>query len=279
VTPVDGEPFELGDYRRVLFDVDGTLLLGAKLLPGAAQFVSLCRNAGIELCFGSNVSFLIGESLVDRLRAAGIDARVGEGLTGIEVLASELKRESDAVVVLAPAPVRAILSDLGVTVLEPALTERAGAGLGVVAVAGFSSDVTAAEVESVAGLIGPDTVVYVNNLDPGMVTDRGVTPASGEVLRRLTESVAHDLRVIVTGKPAQSFVDAVEAVFMTTGPTLVVGDSVPADIALADVAGWSSLLVGSVGGSQAAGSGDARPTFVATDLAAVLDSTALDSTV
>lgn len=267
--------FDLGEYRRVLFDVDGTLLLGAKPLLGAAQFVRVCRNAGMALCFGSNVSFLTGQSLVDRLRAGGIDARVGEGLTGIEVLGSELTKGSDppvvgTVAVLGPAPVRAILSDLGVRVLEPASLDCEGARPRVVAVAGFSSEVSDAEVDAVARLVGPGTVVYVNNLDPGMVTDTGVTPASGEILRRLTQSVGQDLRVIVTGKPARSFVEAVESLFESTGPTLVIGDSMASDIGLAAQAGWDSLLVGCVDASRTQEQPNIGPTFVATDLAAVL---------
>ncbi|MBI2466693.1 MAG: hypothetical protein HYV62_02545, partial [Candidatus Rokubacteria bacterium] len=41
-------------YKGFIFDLDGTLYLGERLLPGAARVIAALREAGRRLCFLSN---------------------------------------------------------------------------------------------------------------------------------------------------------------------------------------------------------------------------------
>lgn len=238
--PREPTPANLARYDRVLLDVDGTLLLGDVALPGAAAFVAQLRAARAGLCFGTNASFLTGETLIARLQSAGIDARPGEAVTGIEVLAQTVG--PSPVVSLAPEPIWVLLDGLGVDQLEPSMLDANGPPLSAVLVAGFADDTDPGAVSAVALRVGPETDVYVTSLDAGMVTATGIVPGPSRTVETLCAESGLTLKTIATGKPSPWFSRAVESILGERGAMLAVGDS-PADIVGAERAGWDSLLV------------------------------------
>ncbi len=257
-------PADLERYERVLLDVDGTLLLGDVALPGAAEFVTRLRRAGARLCFGTNASFLTGETLIARLQSAGIDARPGEAVTGIEVLAAALAQDvgNEPVVSLAPEPVWLLLEALGVEQLAPSVLPASAPPLSVVVVAGFADDTDPGAVSAVALRVGPDTDVYVTSLDAGMVTATGIIPGPTRTVATLCAESGLALKTIATGKPSLWFSRAVLSILGDRGAMLAVGDSA-ADVVGAETAGWDSLLV-LTGGISDPSECAVAPTMVAT---------------
>ena len=71
----------LSGYGGVLFDLDGTLYRGDTALPGAADFVRACRDAGLKVAFGTNNALLERDRIAARLQGMGIDADPDELVT------------------------------------------------------------------------------------------------------------------------------------------------------------------------------------------------------
>jgi len=265
----------LDDYDRVLFDIDGTLLIDFDALPGAVRFVEAARQAGVSVCFGTNASFLRGGDVIARLRRAGIGARTGEAVTAIEVLAHLVLADGDGspIPVLAPTTVHRVLSELGVPFVDVAEMEPSDRPLDRLVVAGIASGIDTGIVERTGDLVGMCTKVYVTNVDAGMLTGRGFLPGPAAIVQQLERRCGHPLDLMVAGKPSNAFAAAVNAIVPSDGLTLVVGDTVGADVALAQMLHWDSLLVLS-GATSAADLRELdvedRPTMVVDNLDALL---------
>lgn len=261
----------LDDYDRVLFDIDGTLLIDFDALPGAAEFVDAARQANVAVCFGTNASFLRGGEVITKLRRAGIGARDGEAVTAIEVLANLVVADSadSPIPVLAPTMVHRVLHELRVPFVDVADLGPDDGPLDRLVIAGIALGVDTTVVERTAGLVDQRTTVYVTNLDAGMFTGNGFLAGPAAILQQLEQHCGHHLEVVVAGKPSIAFAAAVGEIAPSTGRTLVVGDTVGADVALARMLQWDSLLVLS-GATSAADVSELdiadQPTMVADDL-------------
>ncbi len=73
------EPLE--DIKGVLLDLDGTIFVGDRLIPGAADAVDALRRGGLPLRFGTNTSRMSRTALVSRLRKMGLELEPEEVFT------------------------------------------------------------------------------------------------------------------------------------------------------------------------------------------------------
>ncbi len=240
---------DLDGFERVVLDVDGTVLLGNRALPGAREFVEAFRSNGSTVCFATNASFATGETVARRLRAAGVPAEDHLVLTAIEVLAEYLRPQpgrtgpgSRAIAVLGSDPAFEILERSGLVVTRTRDREPEEPVTDLV-VAGMSHDVSDIEVEKAAAALAREVKVTVPNLDVGMVSSSGVLPGSATILARLARLAPGVLDVTDVGKPSTVFADAVDRVAPCRGRTLVVGDSLTSDIPLGADRSWESMLV------------------------------------
>ena len=67
---------KLTDTRLFLLDMDGTFYLGNRLLPGALEFIDICRAKGIDFLFLTNSSERSPRELGEKLSRLGIE--IGE---------------------------------------------------------------------------------------------------------------------------------------------------------------------------------------------------------
>ncbi|SVA96577.1 uncharacterized protein METZ01_LOCUS149431 [marine metagenome] len=86
-------PDHLEDIEGVLLDLDGTIFIGDRLVPGAADAVSALRRAGLPIRFGTNITRTPREDLVQRLQEMGLDLASEEVLTAPLVAASWLEKK------------------------------------------------------------------------------------------------------------------------------------------------------------------------------------------
>ena len=66
-------------------DMDGTLYLGDKLLPGAVDFVAALRNSGRKVLFLTNNSSKAGDIYFNKLSGMGFNPKPEEILTSGDV--------------------------------------------------------------------------------------------------------------------------------------------------------------------------------------------------
>jgi HAD superfamily hydrolase (TIGR01458 family) len=81
----------LAGVDGLLFDIDGVLLLGEEVIPGAAETIASLRARGIPLRFMTNTTIYCRYTLLDRLRARGFALALDDLYTATYVAARYLR--------------------------------------------------------------------------------------------------------------------------------------------------------------------------------------------
>jgi len=84
---------QLEEIHGVLLDLDGTVFVGDRLVPGAADAIVALRRGGLPLRFGTNTTRMSRSALVERLHRLGLDVDAEEVLTAPLAAASWLERK------------------------------------------------------------------------------------------------------------------------------------------------------------------------------------------
>ena len=252
-------------HDALLFDLDGTLFVGTRPLPGAPEAVASAAQAGSRIGYLTNNGSRNAAQVADHLRELGFRADESEVVTSGQAAARLLAERLEpgaAVLVVGTAALAGEVTKAGLS-----LTERADQARAVVQ--GHSPDTawrTLAEA-CLAIRAGADWVAC--NVDLTLPDERGELPGNGSMVAAL--AAATGTRPLVAGKPEAALYR--EAVSRTgANRPLMVGDRLDTDIAGAHAVDMASLLV-LTGVSDAdallAAPDTARPTYVAADLGAL----------
>ena len=84
---------QLEDIKGVLLDLDGTVFVGDRLVPGAADTITALRRSGISLRCGTNTTRMSRTSLVERMHRLGVELEPEELLTAPLAASSWLERK------------------------------------------------------------------------------------------------------------------------------------------------------------------------------------------
>src|SRR5262249_41526292 len=212
----------LGDIRLALLDLDGTVYVGTRPVPGAVDAVARLRELGVEVRFVTNTDSVTPRALCGRLAGMGIEAGESEVLTPV-VLARRLfdGLESPRLLALAAPGIRELLGSSLAAPGEPAThvlvcDPSYGAAY---------DDLDAAfrAVRAGAGLI-PTRVPRVAHRDDGEHLD------TGGFVRLLEYATGERARVL--GKPSPDFFRlALDTAGMAPELAVMVGDDLAADVA------------------------------------------------
>ncbi|MGH3939334.1 MAG: HAD-IIA family hydrolase [Pseudonocardiaceae bacterium] len=224
-------------YDAVLLDIDGTVVRGTAVVPGAPEVVNELRQGGTSVQFITNNAARGPAEVAEHLTALGVRTTTEEVLTS---------GQAAVAVLVAQLPVGAVVLVVGTEALS-ALVRTAGL-----------RSVTRVDEDPTAVLQGhsPTTgwvhlaeaclairagVMWVAcNVDRTLPTERGLLPGNGAMVAALR--AATDREPLVAGKPERPLLDT--AVNRTGAQrALVVGDRLDTDIAGACAAGLDSLLV------------------------------------
>src|SRR5262245_40938617 len=83
-------------YPGFIFDLDGTVYLGERLLSGATQAIEALRAAGRRVCFLSNKPIQSRADYAAKLTRLGVPATLDDVINSSYVLARHLAREAPA---------------------------------------------------------------------------------------------------------------------------------------------------------------------------------------
>lgn len=265
-----GQPFDaaqsvppLGNFGTVLFDLDGTLYIDGDPLPGAAEFVGRCVDAGCLVGYVTNLSLHPKAHCLDALERMGLQPIPRQVLTAVEVLLSTLEGEVTGrrLAIIAADHVREHLELAGYRVVD---LNREDPGDEVSAiVVGQVDHLTGDAAANADAALRAGVPVFASSTRGKMPTMLPGILSAGEVLSAVLHD--HRPRVVDCGKPSSYFSAAIDELLQTADPVLVVGDSLESDIALARDNGWSGLLLG-----PPVEDGPLVPDYWAPDLAAAL---------
>lgn len=236
--PAEATPFALPHAlpRAILCDLDGCLISGDRVLPGAVAFVA--RHAA-RLWIVSNNSTDTAETLSARLAGLGLAVEPGRillaGEAALERIAAE--RPGARVAFFAAASLRARGRALGISEAG-----EAGAPEAILLARDTGFDYEA--LRRLAVLAGAGVPLYVANPDaahPG--PDGGPVPETGALLAALC-AVVPGLAFEMVGKPAPFLFDlALARAGVAAEEAVLVGDNPETDGAGAARAGIAFLRV------------------------------------
>lgn len=232
------EPEKIEILRQaacLLFDMDGTIFLGDRLLPGAREMVDYLHERGIPHFFLTNNSSRSKLAYVDKLARLGLSVPAENIFTSGEATALYLKKQSPG----------ARLYVVGTPSLEEEFA-RFGFVLDKedpdYAVLGFDTTLTYEKLVRLCNFVRAGKPYIATHPDINCPVEGGFIPDIGAMMALVETSTGRQPDVIV-GKP---YAPVVEAVSEKTGfapeQIVMVGDRLYTDIALGK-AGLRTVLV------------------------------------
>ncbi|PCR90779.1 HAD-IIA family hydrolase [Natrinema ejinorense] len=226
------------DYEAVILDVDGTIVRGEELLPGATDGLRALEAAGCSRLLFSNNPTRGADHYGTKLAPHGIDIDPDAVLTSATVSAAYLAttHPGEAVYLVGEERLETILDDAAVELTaDPDAAE--------VVLGSFDSEFSFGTLwESLRALEG-EVAFYGTDPDVTIPVDGGEIPGSGAILAAM-EAVAGREADAILGKPSSiAATAAMDRLDADPSNTLVVGDRLNTDIALGSNAGMDTALV------------------------------------
>jgi len=227
----------LSSLRAFLLDMDGTVYLGTRLLPGAKGFFRLLARRGIPYLFFTNNSSRDRFLYRDKLVGMGLDVAPDQIITS---------GEATALYLTARTAYRRLYV-LGTPSLEE---EFRHAGLVLAdedvdaVVLGFDTTLTYAKLERACHLLRGGAAFIATHPDRVCPTERGPVPDCGSMIALLRKATG--VRPVVIGKPNRRMV---AMALRKLGPgyrprdVAIVGDRLYTDMRMGRRAGLTSILV------------------------------------
>ncbi len=230
--------FPAGKLKAVVFDLDGTIYLGSRLIAGADETVRFLREKGMRVLFYTNGSTRTREEVHARLAGLGIAADPGEIYTSAFAAADFLARRSlTCVYCIGAAGLKQEILGRGIVLAG----EPAGAKALVV---GLDPQFSLPQLAQAMPFREGGRPIIICNRDPSYPAGDGVfLPGCGAIVAAV-ESACERSADIIIGKPGTYMMEVLCADWGLEKDTLaVVGDSLDSDISMAHAFGCPSFLI------------------------------------
>lgn len=252
-------------YEAYAFDLDGTVYLGDRLLPGAGGAIAeLKRHA--RVIYVTNKPLQTPADYAAKLTSLGIETTSRDVVSSTDALVRYLARHAPAsrLFVIGEAPLLGLLEEAG----HPVVDEAGGVEVVVVA---FDRGFTYRKLQVAFDAVRRGARLVATNPDPYCPTPEGGLPDCAAMLAAVEAASGVRAEAIV-GKPSAHMAAAVlDRLGVPAAGVLLAGDRLATDIRMAKQAGMASALVltGASGPEEALNSPD-RPDYVLQTLAELL---------
>ncbi|WP_319403417.1 HAD-IIA family hydrolase [uncultured Anaeromusa sp.] len=247
----------LHNLKYFALDMDGTIYLGQKLLPGALDFLQYLKDSGRKHLFLTNNSSKHKHSYVEKLQKLGINATDKEVMTSGEATALYLQAHNMKQVYLLGTP------DLEDEFRQHGLTLTCDKPACVVL--GFDQTLTYAKLTEACHLLREGVPFIATHPDINCPTNErsGYLPDTGAMLKLIEASTGVTPQLII-GKPHQEIINVLmSTLHCTKEETAMVGDRLYTDIQLAANSGVCGVLVLSGESTRSdVATSSAKPTFI-----------------
>jgi len=225
-------------FGGIIFDLDGTLYRGDRVIQGAPDAIRRLRQAGCAVTFLSNKPLQPRESYAQKLTLLGIPAQPSDVLTSGHVLGRWLTAESPGarIYVLGEPPLMEEMRTFG-------LLPTDGTGPVDFVVASFDRTVDYQKINTAFQALRRGARLVATNADRTCPVEGGEIPDAAAVIGAL-EGCTGQRPELVAGKPSQLMIRAALARMELQPPQcLVVGDRLETDIRMGREAGAATALV------------------------------------
>jgi len=225
----------LDEINCFLLDMDGTIYLGDKLLPGAVDFLDLLKERDVNYLFLTNNSSKNANQYVKKLAKLDIHVNEDQILTSGEATAMYLKREHQ----------QASIFVVGTTLLKEVFRRydfKLVKEDPDIVVLGFDTTLTYEKLWKCCNYIRNGLPYIATHPDINCPTEDGFMPDIGSFIA-LIESSTGRLPDLVIGKPNREMVQAIlDWTGLKKDQIAMIGDRLYTDIALGK-SGIKTILV------------------------------------
>lgn len=224
--------------NTVIFDLDGTILLGNTPIEGAIKTVHALRAQGKRVLFLTNAASYSRRNLAIRLANIGFGTSPEETYGWAYLLAKYISRnhKGKKVYVVGEKGIFDEFADAGV----PVANEQ-GSDADIVAV-GLDRQLSYEKLSNAHAAIKRGALFIASNTDNTWPNERGTLPGTGSIVAALECSTGK--RPYVVGKPNSYAYEVMEKEnSLKKSEVIMVGDRVDTDIVFAKNSGILSALV------------------------------------
>ncbi len=225
---------ELKRINLFVLDMDGTIYLGEKILPGAIEFVHTARKMGKKVVFFTNNASKNPNNYVEKLNRMGFGATREDVVTAGDVTIEYLKQNKPGqpVYLVGTPALHKSFEEAGIEISENAN----------IVVSSFDTTLTYEKLVISCDLIRNGAEFYCTHPDYNCPTENGFIPDSGAIAALITASTNKTPKYF--GKPHKETADMISNLFgVPFSETAIVGDRLYTDIALGKNNGLMSVLV------------------------------------
>ncbi len=250
-------------YDGFVLDLDGTVYLGDRLIPGADRAVARLRAANRQVVFLSNKPLESRDAYAAKLTRPGIPTPADDVINSSLVLARFLARETPgaSVVAISEPPLIAELERVGIRV-----TDRPERARWVVISFDRTFDYQKLDLAFRAARHGAELIA--TNPDRTCPVDGGEVPDCAAMIGAVEGCTGQRVERIV-GKPSPvTIAAALERLELSADACLMVGDRPETDIRMGRTAGMDTALVlTGITREDRVPTTDDRPTYVLSSIA------------
>lgn len=221
--------------KNFLIDMDGVLISGKSLIPGADTFIENLKNKGIKFLVLTNNSIYTQVDLAHRLRTIGLDIEAEQIFTSAMATAAFMKsqKEKGSAFVIGETGLTVAIHNAGyiLTTQEPDFV-----------VLGETFDYAFQQVTKAVRLIVAGTPFIATNPDPTGPSEAGVVPACGAMAALIEK--ASGRKPFFCGKPNPFMMrSALNYLGVHSENTIMVGDRMDTDVIAGIQSGMETILV------------------------------------
>jgi len=224
-------------YRGWLFDLDGTIYLGERLIPGADEVVAALRAEGRRLAFLTNKPLETRAEYARKLARLGIPADVEEVITSSLVLARHLRGLDPGapVYVIGEPPLLAELRAHGFEVRDDERVRWV--------VIAFDRTFTYAKLNTALQAVKGGARLIATNPDRTCPVEGGEVPDCAGMIAAVEAVTDRKVETIV-GKPSPIILEvALSALGCAASESVIVGDRIETDMVMGKRLGLATILV------------------------------------
>ena len=229
-------------FSGYILDLDGTVYLGERAIPGAASTVSALRKNGSRIVFLTNKPLYQREDYAHKLSAMGIPAAVDDIINSSWVMANYLKEVSPgcSAYVIGEPPLCRELARAGIRVVDnPSIT---GYRVDYV-IASFDRTFDYAKLNNALQAIRNGARLIATNRDKTCPVESGEIPDAAGVVGAI-EGITGMKPEFIAGKPSDMVVrTALKVMGHQAADCLIAGDRLETDILMGRNAGVKTALV------------------------------------
>ena len=258
--PRQGEP----RYDGYVFDLDGTIYLGERLIPGAKEVVAWLRGYGRRLVFLSNKPLEPRSSYAAKLTRLGIPAAAEDVLTSTQALMHYLREHCPKarLFVIGEAALLEEMRREGFRLVQTVEVD--------IVVAAFDRTLDYAKLNTAHQALVRGARFLATNGDRTCPVEGGAIPDCAGVIAFL-EATSERKVELIAGKPSANILNAAVArLGVPKERCLMVGDRLATDMTMGQRAGMDTALVlTGVTTREMLAQSELRPTYVLESVADV----------